>query len=400
LRILLASDFFPPAPGGLEAHVRRLAEALIEQGHEVAVVTGTAQPAAVPGATLVPAQTVLSYLPGVFRDSGTPFPPPLPDAIFRRAVRGLAERWKPDVIHAHGWCAFSCYWPGSPPLVVTLHDHGLRCPKRTLLRDNAECRTGRGLNCITCKGAQPVVKRSPLAAVMGFSVARLTAHVSLYLAVSQSVADRATETGLDPAKVQVVPNFIDVPSAPAAGSPVSDPSDAPSGPPTVLFVGPDSPHKGRAVLIDAFRRLPPGYAQVALVGSSIAVDLEGVSTLGFMQQDSLREQYQKASVLVVPSLWPEPCPTVILEAMTHGLPVIGTRIGGIPDLVDDGTTGLLVPPNDAVALADALRRLLDDRDLHHRLSACSQARVRQFSTEAVVPAIEDAYRSALKAAAP
>jgi glycosyltransferase involved in cell wall biosynthesis len=398
LRILLASDFFPPAPGGLEAHVRRLAEALIGRGHEVSVVTGTARPAAVPDAAIVPAQTVLSYLPGVFNDSGSPYPPPFPDFIFRRAVRGLAGRWKPDVIHAHGWCAFSCYWPGSPPLVVTLHDHGLRCPKKTLLRDNAECQTGRGTRCITCQGDQPLVKRSPLAAVMGTSVARLTAHVSSFIAVSQSVAKRATETGLGAAKVQVLPNFIDVPAAAGARS-----NDAPgprSGPPTVLFVGPDSPHKGRPVLIDAFRRLPRGYAHLALAGSGTAVDLEGVSTLGFMGQDLLRAQYQQASVVVVPSVWPEPCPTVILEAMTHGLPVIGTRIGGIPDLVDDGATGLLVPPNDPVALADALRRLLDDRDLRHRLSAASQARVRQFSTEAVVPWIEDVYGSALKGAAP
>jgi glycosyltransferase involved in cell wall biosynthesis len=384
----------------MEAHVHRLAEALIRRGHEVAVVTGTAQPAAVPGAAIVPAQTVLSYMPGIFRDGGLPYPPPLPDVIFRRAVRGLAERWKPDVIHAHGWCAFSCYWPGSPPLVVTLHDHGLRCPKKTLLRDDAECQTGFGTKCITCKGAQPLVKRSPLAAVMGFSVARLAAHASSFIAVSQSVAKRAAEASLGAAKVQVLPNFIDVPGATAAGPRTSDPPGAPSGAPIVLFVGPDSPHKGRAVLIDAFRRLPPGYAHLALVGSGTAVDLEGVGTLGFMQQASLRAQYQKASVMVVPSLWPEPCPTVILEAMAHGVPVIGTRMGGIPDLVDDGKTGLLVPPNDPMTLADALRRLLDDRELRHRLGACSLARVRQFSTETVVPRIENAYGSALTGAAP
>lgn len=384
----------------MEAHVHRLAEALIRRGHEVAVVTGTAQPAAVRGAAIVSAQTVLSYLPGIFNDAAQPFPPPFPDVIFRRAVRGLAESWKPDLIHAHGWCAFSCYWPGSPPLVVTLHDHGLRCPKRTLLRDDAECRTGLGTRCITCQGEQPLVKRSPLAAAMGFSVPRLTAHTSSFLAVSQSVAKRAAETGLGTAKVQVLPNFVDLLGEPAAGSCTSDPRAAPPGPSTVLFVGADSPHKGRAVLIDAFRRLPPGYAQLALVGSGSAVDLEGVRTLGFMQQAQLREQYQKASVMVVPSLWPEPCPTVILEAMTHGLPVIGTRMGGIPDLVDDGTTGLLVPPNDPRALADALQRLLGDRELRRRLGAGSLARVGQFSTDTVVPRIEDAYGSALTKATP
>lgn len=135
MRILLASDFFPPTPGGLEGHVQRLAEALIQRGHEVAVVTGTAKPNPLPGrAVILPVATMLSRTPQLFRDNARQYPPPFPDVIFRRTVRRLARWWHPDVIHAHGWCAFSCYWPGSPPLVVTLHDHGLRCPKKTLFR--------------------------------------------------------------------------------------------------------------------------------------------------------------------------------------------------------------------------------------------------------------------------
>jgi glycosyltransferase involved in cell wall biosynthesis len=379
----------------METHVRRLAEALIRRGHEVAVVTGTAQPAAVQGSTkIVSAQTALSRIPGVFSDGERPYPPPFADFIFRRTVRELAEWWRPDLIHAHGWCAFSCYWPGSPPLVVTLHDHGLRCPKRTLLRASAECVTGRGARCITCAGVQPVAKRSPLAAVMKYSVAGLIARTSRFIAVSRSVAQRAMEAGLTAAKVQVLPNFIDV-SDMTPASP-----DTTVGPPTVLFVGPESPHKGRAVLIDAFRGLPPGYARLALVGSAAEVNIDGVSTIGFTRGALLWEQYQRASVVVVPSVWPEPCPTVILEAMAHGRPVIGSRIGGIPDLVHDGLTGLLVPPNDPAALASGLRCLLGNRELRHRLGASARARVVQFSTDTVVPRIEEAYASVLGGASP
>jgi glycosyltransferase involved in cell wall biosynthesis len=178
MRILLASDFFPPSPGGLEAHVQRLANALIRREHEVVIVTCTARPDPLPGsAAIVSAMTMLGRAPQLFREGGRPYPPPFPDASFRRAVSRLADRWQPDVIHAHGWCAFSCYWPSAPPLVVTLHDHGLRCPKKTLIRENAECVSGRGIRCVTCAGAQPITKRLPLTAVMTHSVPRLVASL-------------------------------------------------------------------------------------------------------------------------------------------------------------------------------------------------------------------------------
>jgi glycosyltransferase involved in cell wall biosynthesis len=383
MRILLASDFFPPSPGGLEAHVQRLAHALIQREHQVAVVTCTAQPDSLPGsAVIVSALTVLGRAPQLFREGGRPYPPPFPDASFRRAVGRLADRWQPDIIHAHGWCAFSCYWPGAPPLVVTLHDHGLRCPKRTLTRENAECASGRGMRCVTCAGAQPIAKRVPLTAVMTHSVPRLVAHTSRFLAVSRSVAQRVAELDLTAPAVEVVPNFLDIDDVPC---------DAHVDGATMLFVGPDSPHKGRSVLVDAFRRLPSGQKRLVLVGSDSPVDIPGVSTFGYLRGAALREQYQKASVVVVPSVWPDPCPTVVLEAMAYGRPVVCSRTGGIPDLVEDGLSGLLVRPNDPAALADALSRILTDHDLRHRLARGARTRAEQFSTGAIVPRIEKVY---------
>jgi glycosyltransferase involved in cell wall biosynthesis len=386
VRILLVSDFSPPSPGGLEGHVQRLAKALIGRGHEVAMVTGTPQPDSLPGlAVILPVATVLSRAPQLFQDNARQFPPPFPDAIFRSAVRRLVRRWQPDVIHAHGWCAFSCYWPGSPPLIVTLHDQGLRCPKRNLFRGGVECVTGRGVRrCITCAGDQPIVKRLPLAAAMSYSVPALAAHTSRFIAVSQSVAKRAAEVGSMASKIEVVPNFLEIDGMNSTVSPDAS---------TLLFVGPDSPHKGRSVLIDAFRRLPSGYARLVLVGSNTSVKIAGVVGLGYMRGAALWEQYQRASVIVVPSLCPEACPTVVLEAMAHGRPVVGSRIGGIPDLIENEANGLLVPPNDPAALADSLWRILTDHDLRLRLGSEARSRSERFSAAAVIPRIEDIYAS-------
>jgi glycosyltransferase involved in cell wall biosynthesis len=238
------------------------------------------------------------------------------------------------------------------------------------------------MRCVTCAGAQSIVKRLPLTAVMAHSVPRLVAHTSRFLAVSRSVAQRVAEIGVTAPAVEVVPNFLDIDDVRG---------DAPADTATVLFVGPDSPHKGRSVLIKAFRRLPSGQARLVLAGSGTPVHTPGVSVLGYLRGAALREQYQRASVVVVPSVWPEPCPTVVLEAMAHGRPVVGSRIGGIPDLVEDGLSGLLVRPNDPAALADALSRILTDHDLRHRLAAGARARAEQFSTGAVVPRIEKVY---------
>ena len=126
------------------------------------------------------------------------------------------------------------------------------------------------------------------------------------------------------------------------------------------------------------------------------MNVPGAIAAGYLRGSALRDQYQRASVVVVPSIWPEPCPTVALEAMACGRPVVGSRIGGIPDLVEDGHSGLLVEPGDPVSLADALAAVLDDRRFRLRLAAGALARAAQFDTAAVVPQIENIYAEVLR----
>jgi glycosyltransferase involved in cell wall biosynthesis len=101
--------------------------------------------------------------------------------------------------------------------------------------------------------------------------------------------------------------------------------------------------------------------------------------------------------VVVPSVWPDPCPTVVLEAMAAGRAVVASASGGIVDMVDDGVTGLLVPPGDAAALAAALARVADDRDALQSMGDAGRSAVAAFTTSAVVDRIEAAYRRAIAA---
>jgi glycosyltransferase involved in cell wall biosynthesis len=391
VRILLVADFYPPEPGGLEAHVARLAGALAGRGHTVAVAAGTG-PAegAGPEQGVGPEPAVevhrwpvsLASIGAVYQRTGRAFHPPWPDPGFTRRLAGLVAVFRPDVIHAHGWCAFSAAAAaGRAPVVVTLHDYGLRCPKKTLLRGGRECASGRGLRCLNCAGAeQGTAKRAALAAALGATADRLPAKVDRFLAVSNHVAARHVEAGLDRDLVRVVPNFLDLP----AGRPPAE-----SATPSILFVGPDSAHKGRAVLVEAHRRLGPGAPRLVVVGGGEPVP--GADNAGRLGGNELWARYAEATVAVVPSVWPEPCPTVALEAMAWGLPVVASRTGGLPDLVDDGATGLLVPPGDPAAMAEALATVLGDDRRRAAMRAAAAERAHRFSTATVVPVIEGVY---------
>ena len=216
------------------------------------------------------------------------------------------------------------------------------------------------------------------------SVHDLLANASQLIAVSQSVADRVNELGFATSKISVIPNFIDLNQQTLCSN---------TRQPTVLFVGPDSSHKGRSVAIEAFQQLPRGLAQLHLVGNGAEVRAPGVCNLGYLSGEDLAMQFKTASVLVVPSIWPEPCPTVVLEAMSYGLPVVGSRIGGIPDLIEHGQTGLLVPPNDPAALARCTLQLLNDRRMRNAQGINAKGAVASFSVDAILPRIEKLYSS-------
>jgi glycosyltransferase involved in cell wall biosynthesis len=124
---------------------------------------------------------------------------------------------------------------------------------------------------------------------------------------------------------------------------------------------------------------------------------DNVINLGLLPHDALLAAWRRCAVGVVPSIWPDPFPTVALEAMAAGAAVVVSRIGGLPEAVTDGESGLLVAPGDADELAGALERLIGDPAQRERLGAGARARVEAFSAPAVVPRYEAAYERALAA---
>ena len=204
-----------------------------------------------------------------------------------------------------------------------------------------------------------------------------------YLAVSSAVADIHLDRGV-PGSIEVVPNFVPDPTGPAAAVPVDG---------TVLFVGPDEPSKGLPTVLAAHRLLRDRGVRVPLhhVGGSAGPDQDGVTRSGRLHGAPLQAAFDDSRLVLVPSTWQEPCPTVALEAMAAGRAVIGSAVGGLTDIVDDGVTGLLVAPGDATALADAIASLCADRDRLEAMGRAGRARVASFSISSVGPRVLAAY---------
>ena len=120
-----------------------------------------------------------------------------------------------------------------------------------------------------------------------------------------------------------------------------------------------------------------------------------VEFVGSVPQHEVSEFLRGARALLVPSLWYEAQPRVILEAYAAGVPVIASRIGGLPDLVVDGTSGLLVSPADSASWVAAVEQLLDDQQAQRFGEGAYRLWAERHSPEQALGALEDTYRMAL-----
>jgi glycosyltransferase involved in cell wall biosynthesis len=126
------------------------------------------------------------------------------------------------------------------------------------------------------------------------------------------------------------------------------------------------------------------------------VEEEGVAAQitfrGFVARSAVRDLCHSHDVLVFPSQWDEPFAAVPVEAMSTGMAIVATTAGGTPEAITDGETGLLVPPADSAAMAEAVRRLAEDRPLRLRLGRTAAAAARErFSFERYIERLEACY---------
>jgi glycosyltransferase involved in cell wall biosynthesis len=404
MRILMISDFYHPFIGGVEQHVRSLSTALVERGHDVAVSTlGHDDLPAFDidrGVRVYRLRGSAQRVGQLFATPGRPWAPPLPDPELTWSLRNVIMRERPDIVHGHDWLSRSFLplksWSRAKH-VVSLHYYTLSCAKKSLLYDDAPCDGPAPVKCARCAAAHyGPVKGLPIlgSTWMGAMIERQA--VDMFVAVSQATA---AGNGLvdDRWPHRVIPNFLppvnydsqDDLTPYIAQLPETD---------FLLFVGDLRRAKGVDVLLQAYARLE-GAPPLVLIGKvwpeSPTLLPRNVIVLKDWPNAAVMEAWRRATLALVPSIWPEPFGIVVIEAMIGGFPVIASRIGGIPDIVVDGETGLLVPPADPDTLHDAIDQLLGQPNVMCRMGGAAQERARLFQANSVVPLIEQMYEDVM-----
>lgn len=401
----MLSQFYPPTIGGEERHVYGLSTELARRGHDIAVATfqqrhGTAQ-AKEDGVRVYSIPSTTQRVQWLFSEPARPHAPPFPDPEATLALRRVIAEVQPDIIHAHNWLVHSFLplkqWSRAR-LVVSLHDYSLACAKKRLMRNDLPCSGPGAVKCLTCAAQHYGLAKGVVTAAANWAMSQAErAMVDMFLPVSHATA---RGNGLCHADVpyQVVPNFI--PDEQLLTPPIDDPqlAELPKDG-FLLFVGDVSRDKGIHILLQAYERLAesPPLVLVGRLGPDAPQRFpDGVRVLHGLPHALVMEVWRRSSIAIIPSVWPEPFGIVVLEAMARGKPIIASQIGGIPDIIADGETGILVPPADPTALQHALEHLLSDAVLCDRLGAAAQQRVLDFRASVVVSSIEHIYERVLQ----
>jgi glycogen synthase len=393
----MAAQFYPPIVGGEERHVQNLARHLVARHHEVTVLTLAAGPEDVGtsddrGVRVVRILSTMQRVPMVHHDLERPHASPLPDGSVARAAGTLIRTMGPDVVHAHNWIVNSLLGrcrASRTPVVLTLHDYSHVCAVKRMMRRGAECAGPSLGKCATCSASHYGVTAGVPIALANFKGAGArAAGVSRFIAVSTPVAER-NRLSAGSVPHQVIPNFI--PDEILDPLPQVSAWGRDSGP--IAFVGDLSDDKGVPVLLAAYRKLkrpPPLVLAGRRAGRSL--DLPGgARVLSELPHADVMTLMRSSRFVVVPSVWPDPCPTVVLEAMAVGRPVIAAASGGIVDMVQHGVTGRLVAPGDATALGAAMVEVLDLADQGRAMGISGRVAVEAFTASHVVPRIESVY---------
>jgi glycosyltransferase involved in cell wall biosynthesis len=317
-------------------------------------------------------------------------------AAAQRAEAGVVDLYWPSTFSAAGWRSMRAAVAERRPCIVHCN-----------LPGPFDCRYGIPAVCARGAGALGVVTTEHLPMVPSFAKARLLRLLSAraidrVITVSRDNASHLEVIHrVDPSRIRVIYNGIPDPGPAAA--PRRD-ADAGAGPVRILMVGALERRKGHETMLEALRLLGARYRlDVAGAGPeegrirSLASGSELVDRVGLLGRVRDVPSLMAASeIIAVPSLL-EATPYVILEAMAAARPVVASRIYGIPEIVEDGVTGLLVEPGDPSALAGALRRLGEDPDLALRIGRAGRAAFEErFTLQRSVCGTEAVYEELLR----
>lgn len=333
------------------------------------------------------------------------------DIIYSREAKRRLEKLiadtKPDLAHVH-----NIYHQMSPsilvalkqagiPTVMTLHDSKLLCANYFMLTHGRICEKCGGrefYHAVLNKCVKDSYASSMVCCVEETLHRWLRIYernVDLFIAPSRFLKGKLVEHGrLGEDQIVVLPNFADTQAV--------TPDYQPGG--YGLFVGQIDRHKGVMTLLRACKETPDFEMRFAGRGPLLQeaeqfVEREGLANVrfvGFKTGSDIARLYKEARFFVLPSECNENCPVTVLEAFTYGKPVIASRTGGTPELVNEGADGLLFDPGDWQALASHMQALIREPDLAAQMGKSGRAKVEErYSIRAYIESMLQIYAKVL-----
>lgn len=372
VNICLINTHFPPyVSGGAENYVLRVAKELQRIGHQVSVIATKPYdgPQALKGERdEYEGVTVYYFYPmNISHKSNGTGSNPLSKTVWHNIdtfnphskliVKSLLKKIGPDIVHTHNLMGISTMVSRSIRElslrhIHTLHDYSLICPKSNLLRER------------TAPDGEVAVCSDPPAPCRGFKMAKkqILGSPDIVTAPSKHILEIHAKHGY----------FSDVPRKKLQLGISETISDVPTtnDDDSVLFVGKHLKSKGLDTMYEAACKLPNVTFHICGTGvydhktKKCADKYDNIQYHGFVSQGRLKQLRTQVSAGVIPSIWMENSPLTIYESFAAGLPMVGSEIGGIPELIQDGETGWLFEPGNSEDLTKTISKNVINANTH------------------------------------
>jgi len=369
---------FPAAGGEVSSYY--LAKHLADAGHQVFVVTRL--PVNQKPRTTKNGNLIVFY---ILSDPKIPIKPNVYTGLNWASnipqLTSIIEHIKPDIVHSYSIDMISRIRIATSdlkiPAVATINNHFLTCPflHLDLAGDICiKCTPATLAKCLTRRVPDRFAAAEKIMQLIRKNFARGYNH---YTVLSQSHKVILMQYGFPPSKITVIPNFIDVQEfqvrAKKYAEEIEQNLKLPKTKPIVTYVGYLREQKGVKYLIQVIpqilREHPDAYFLIVGLGPQRNELIQLATKTGvaektlfveYIDPEKIPAVYYKSTIIVFPSIWPEPLGRVHLEAFAVEKPIVATNVGGIPEIVQNNVNGLLVPPKDSTRLAEAINTLLAD----------------------------------------
>ncbi len=396
MKICLISNLYPPnVLGGAEVSVKKVSEELVKKGHEVIVIT---TPFSENDVEIINGVKIYQVKPlNLYEIYHHPNQSMLLKPLWHiidlwnpydeRIIKNILKTENPDIVHIHNFkgLSLSSFAPAKSlkiPMVFTAHDYSLVCMRANLLNSSGEiCKNPSAL----CKIYNQIQKHLA------------KNKVDLLISPSQFVINKLKSNGLfKDVKSKKIPLGIELKDNEKFEKDYSQTN--------ILYVGNLGEHKGVHILLKAFRKIENMNIRLDIVGKGLCSEkLKSMSENDnrikfhdFLEGKELIKMYQQANLTVVPSIWYDNSPMVIYESFSCRTPVIGSKIGGIPELIEDGFNGYLFEAGNVNELQKLLENLIDSPETLKKLEQGTYESVQRYTMDKHIKQLETEYQKLTK----